>query len=124
RTARPGRARRGACSSSYGHLLGFRLRLAADASGPGDAAGPQHYLLQPGLVGGGTLDLLVRLDQRLDEHLSVAPVLELVVEGQLQRADRGRVGDRGRVVEVVRVGRDLAGDQDAVDAYQLLDGLA
>ena len=59
--------------------------------------------------------------QRLDEHLAVAPVLELVLQGELERADRRRVGDRRRVVEVVRVRRDLVRDQHPVDADELLD---
>jgi uncharacterized protein YcnI len=73
------------------------------------------------MVGGAT-HLLGRGDEALDEHLAVAPVLELVVESELEAAHRGRVGDARGVVEVVRVGRDLVRDQHPVDADELLDG--
>ena len=62
------------------------------------------------------------LDQRLQQHLAVAPVVVLVLEDELQRPDGRCVGDRRRVVEVVRVRGDLVRDQHPVGADQLLDG--
>ena len=89
--------------------------------GPGDAARGQHELLEPGLMPRCPVHLLIGLDERLDEHLAVAPVLELVLQGELERPDRRRVGDRRGVVEVVRVRGDLVGDEHPVDADELLD---
>ena len=63
-------------------------------AGTGDAARGQHELLEPRLMGGRPVDLFIGLDQGLDEHLAVSPVLELVLQAELERADRRRVGDR------------------------------
>ena len=111
--------------------LGFRkhllhetqtsYRLFAQATGAGDAARRQVELLQSRLAGTGPLDLLGRVDQRLEQHLAVAPVVELVLQRELERADRRRVGDRARAVQVVRVHGDEPRDQHAVDADELLD---
>ena len=87
------------CSLEYG---------VADGARAGDAAGRQQQLLELGLVVDRPLHLVVGLDERLQHHLAVAPVLELVRQGELERPDGGGVGDGGRVVEVVRVRRDLA----------------
>jgi hypothetical protein len=70
---------------------------------------------------GGSARLVGRLDQRLDHHLAVTPVLELVLEDERQRADRRGVGDLARVVLVERVRRDEARDVHPVDADELLD---
>ena len=40
-------------------------------------------LLQPRLVRRGAVDLVGRLDERLEQHLAVAPVVELVLEDEL-----------------------------------------
>ena len=69
----------------------------------------------------GPVDLVGRLDQRLQQHLAIAPVVELVLQDELQRADRRGVGDLARVVEVERVRGDEVRDEDPVDADQLLD---
>ncbi len=96
---RDGRSASSRASSSTGNEPPHQLRLhgltdAADRARAGDAAGGQHQLLELGLVARRPLDLFGGLDERLDQHLAVAPVLELVLQGELQRADRGRVGDR------------------------------
>src|SRR5262245_40078266 len=93
----------------------------ADGAGTGDAPGGQQQLLEVGHPVGGPLHLFFGLEQRLDEHLPVAPVVELVLEGEVERADGGGVGDPTRVVAVVGVRRDLVRDQHPVDADQLLD---
>ena len=92
-----------------------------DRAGAGDAAGGHHQLLQLRLVARRPLDLGRRLDERLEEHLAVTPVVQLVLEDELERADRGGVGDLARVVQVVRVRGDLVRDQHPVDADELLD---
>ena len=58
---------------------------------------------------------VVKLRQR---HLRVG---ELVLEHEVEGADRRRVGDGGGAVAVVRVRRDLAGQEHPEHADQLLD---
>ena len=60
----------------------------------------------------------------ISDWMSISPSRQsskLVLEDELERADRGGVGDLARVVQVVRVRRDLVRDQHPVDADQLLD---
>ena len=93
----------------------------SQATGTGDPARRQYELLELLLAAAGSLDLFGRIDQRLEEHLAVAPVLELVLQDERERPDRRRVGDPAGAVEVVRVRRDEARDQHPVDADELLD---
>ena len=91
--------------------MGLLIRgvAVADGAGAGDAACGEQQLLKLGLVVDGPLQVVLGLDEGLEQHLAVAPVVELVLEDEAERPDRGRVGDRGRVVQVVRVGSDLGG---------------
>ena len=52
----------------------------AQATGAGDPSRRQHELLELLLAAAGPLDLFGRVEQRLDEHLAVAPVFELVLQ--------------------------------------------
>src|SRR5258706_13026285 len=103
-------------------LTSSASRRRAERAWPGNAAGGDDQLLQPGLVSCGAIDLFGGLDQRLQQHLAVAPIIELILEDEVDRADRRRIGDLTRVVAVVGVRGDEVGDENAVDAHQLLDG--
>src|SRR6476469_1854169 len=63
----------------------------AQATRACDAARSHDQHLELALAPRRTLHLLGRIDQRLEQHLAVAPVFELVLEGELQGADRGSV---------------------------------
>ena len=91
RSARRGRARTRRASSSCDR----DLLTSASPRLPGPAIPPdaRYSCSSSAWRRGGPLDLLGRVDQRLEQHLAVAPVLELVLQGELERADRGRVGD-------------------------------
>src|SRR5436305_7977541 len=76
-----------ATSGSLAVAGGGRLKIA-EGAGPGDAACLDHDRLERTGPSGGPVDVRRSADQRLEHHLAVAPVFDLILEDELQPPDR------------------------------------
>ena len=81
---------------------GVRRFGDAERARTGDPSGLHHDGLQPGLVRRGARHVLRGLDERLDHHLAVAPVVVLVLEDELSERMVGAARDLAGGVEVER----------------------